>query len=273
MGWNFGKFLRGISRFTPFGAVINFVESAQDNDNLLDILRDIPRNQTSGLLEGFGVNKDKAQGYTNLVEKGGLGFLMGGIPGAVAGVAGETINQKNELAQIEQSLKNLDITQAELENKRSGYETYLASWQNSYDLSVESAKQNAQAQVNQLKDAWGLTNATLANRETSGRTAQLLSQQDKNRVIAYAGQDMRLTFDNIELGVADAFKTDIGKLATLGNNNVFGIYERNLMDQMETLRQNRQTQQTNLNNTNLAIEQNRELQEQLKKDKRQNIFS
>ena len=192
------------------------------------------------------------------------GFIGGGIVGAVKQNAEDdqtstentgTINQlalQNESIEAanETKVQQIEAIEAEIEPQRVA----LAKWQDTYDASVALQQDTAQQNIKALKENWGIYNATLASQSREGATARLLSQEQKGRVVAYAGEDMQLNTDSIIEGIKSVYEDETNfdekgnltqqgaeKLALSGSN--YGIYDKQMSQlAVDLVQQKKQTQ-------------------------------
>lgn len=220
-----------------------------------------------------------AGGLPGLVFGAALGAITGGIVGANVQQAQDdktetdntgTINQlalQNEAIQSEnqgllgdidtlekknESLAtDIDILEAEIEPQRVA----LAKWQDTYDTDIALQNDQASQGLKTLKENWGIQNAVLASMNRGGASARLLSQEQKDRVIAYAGEDMELNSDSIVQGVKDVYAdegnfdakgnlTEAGaqKLALTGSQ--FGVFDKQMSQLAVDLMQEKKATET-----------------------------
>lgn len=191
----------------------------------------------AGVLEGglVGVAAGTAVG-------GVVGAVIGGIGGLVLGGVKEVADEKVKKEEYTAQSSALQITNTELEYQNKNLMTSINAWQTDYDSRLGTIAEAGQEELKNRKENWGLTNATLASREQGGRTAQLLSQEAKKKIVSYAGEDMSLSSASAEQAVANAYSSvDTSSLSTLSSNKNYGLYELSLIDTMTTLRQNKKT--------------------------------
>lgn len=151
---------------------------------------------------------------------GPVGAVVGAIIGGVAtsGIGIEVQKKKDDAAL---SSNEGDIEQMQLQNKQTAANTEplreaLATWQNDYDLAVSDQQTEAEKTLDVLKQNWGLTNAVLGSQNREGATARLLSQKQRNQVVRFAGEDMKLDNDEVLKRVNDIFN-DSSNFDELGN--------------------------------------------------------
>jgi hypothetical protein len=151
---------------------------------------------------------------------GPVGAVVGAIIGGVAtsGIGIEVQKKKDDAAL---SSNEGDIEQMQLQNKAAASQNdklgiALATWQNDYDLAVSDQQTEAERTLDTLKQNWGLTNAVLGSQNREGATARLLSQKQRNEVVRFAGEDMKLNNDEVLKRVNDIYN-DSSNFDELGN--------------------------------------------------------
>lgn len=213
-----------------------------------------------------------------------VGAIAGGIPGAIFGlvagaIAGGIIGENVQKAQDEQTAtqNSGDISQLELTNESIEAQNEakvqeieaieqeiepqriaLAKWQDRYDTEIALNQDTAEQGLKALKENWGIYNATLASQNREGATARLLSQEQKNRVITYAGEDMELNKDVVS-GIKSVYE-DESNFDTKGNlteegaqklvlgDSKYGVYDQQMANLAIDLMQGQKATKNTISN-------------------------
>ena len=213
-----------------------------------------------------------------------IGAIAGGIPGAVFGlvagaIAGGIIGENVQKAQDEATstqnsgdISQLDLTNEYIASENESLEkekdalkqelepqrVALAKWQDRYDTEIALNQDTAEQGLKTLKENWGIYNATLASQNREGATARLLSQEQKNRVITYAGEDMELNKDVVS-GIRSVYE-DESNFDTKGNiteegaqklvlqDSKYGVYDQQMANLAIELMQGQKSTQNTINN-------------------------
>lgn len=199
----------------------------------------------------IGANVQNAQDEKTQTENtGNIGTLE---------LTNESVASENE--QLEGDIK---IDQANLEPQKVA----LAKWQDTYDSSVALQQDSAEQGLKTLKENWGLYNATLASQNRQGATAKLLSKEQKDRIVTYAGDDMELNTDSIVAGIKDVYSDEAnfdeeGNLTQAGANKLaldgssYGIYDKQMSDLAVNLIEQKKTTETNIQQLENSIDAKR----------------
>lgn len=187
-----------------------------------------------------------------------VGGIVGAVAGAGVGAYKQDTEEKEKKQVYEANIASLNLSNTELESRNKTLSTALDAWGADYDSNIAVIADEGERELRSRKESWGLTDATLAAQERGGMTARLLSLEAKNRVITYAGEDMELNSSEIEKAVADAFNApDTSSLRGLTSSN-YGIYEKQLITTMTTLRSNKQSLEETIKANKEAIAVNNE---------------
>lgn len=225
---------------------------------------------TAGLLAG---------GLPGLVFGAALGAITGGIVGANVQQAQDdktetdntgAINQytlENQAIESENQglLGEIDTLEAEIEPQRVA----LAKWQDTYDTDIALQNDQASQGLKTLKENWGIQNAVLGSMNRGGATAKLLSQEQKDRLITYAGEDMELNSDSIIQGVKDVYAdegnfddeghlTDAGAQKLSLSGSEFGVFDKQMSQLAVDLMQNKRTTEALITTKQNAIRSKRD---------------
>jgi len=196
------------------------------------------------------------------------GFITGGIIGANKqnaadeqtiteneGVNGQLeLTNESILAQNDSKVQEIEALKQNIEPQRVA----LAKWQDKYDTDIALNQDTAEQNLKALKENWGLYNATLASQNREGATARILSQEQKNRVITYAGEDMELNKDvvsDIRAVYEDESNFDEkGNLTEEGaqklvlQDSKYGVYDQQMANLAVDLMQGQRSTQNAINN-------------------------
>lgn len=177
---------------------------------------------------------------------GGVGAIFGAVIGSIVGIVGGELKtqaeEKKEEAQNQSVIDELrDVTVPQTQAEISAGYQALARWQSTYDSSLAKAEDEAQSNLNILKSNWGMYNASLASLNREGATARLLSQEQKDKVITYAGEDMELNSEAAIEAASSVYndkknfdqygnltKKGAKKLELIGSE--YGVYEKDLFN-------------------------------------------
>ena len=198
---------------------------------------------------------------------GFVGMLIGGVIGGISGgiIGGGIQSKKNEetITENEGAISQLGLTNesilsqnesealniADIGHDIEAQQVALAKWQDRYDTEIALNQDTAEQNLKTLKENWGLYNAALASQNREGATARLLSKEQKDRVITYAGDDMELNKDiisDVRSVYEDASNFDEnGNLTEEGaqklslQNSKYGVYDQQMSNLAIDLMQNR----------------------------------
>lgn len=132
------------------------------------------------------------------------GIVIGALIGAIAGNIGAKAEIHNR---VDGQIDSLTAENAQLVSDIGDQELALSQWQDEYDSSIAKSVNDAQTQLNALKENWGLTNTVLASQNRGGKTAQLLSQQQKDAVVNFAGEDMKIDGEGLKTSLQTIYDT------------------------------------------------------------------
>jgi len=194
------------------------------------------------------------------------GFITGGIIGANVQNAKDdsTITEnKNDIGQLELTnesiqaqnetkVQEISMLEQELEPQRIA----LAKWQDTYDTELALNQDTAEQGLKALKENWGISNAVLATQNREGATARLLSQEQKQRVITYAGEDMELNKDVVS-DVRSIYEdesnfdaqgniTEEGAQKLVLRDSKYGVYDQQMSNLAIDLMQGRKSTQNQI---------------------------
>lgn len=171
-----------------------------------------------------------------------VGAIIGGVVGIIGGSAAGSFSQEaedtRELAQIENDIDTVELNNEKIMKDLESQKLALGNWQNDFDAKIAELTDNTNSNIRQLKEAWGLTNATLSTQNRGGVTAQILSQRKKDDLVKYAGADMSISTDAVQNAI-DFYNNESnydenGHLTAEASNALsdltagYGLYEMNL---------------------------------------------
>lgn len=208
------------------------------------------------------------------------GLIIGGVVGTMGGGAIGSISQKSQdtkdLAKNNARIGELELANRKINSELIAQDEALALWQGDYDAMREKDTLTASAELESLKENWGITNATLATQNREGITARALSSKQKNNLLANFGDDMSLASDidarlDAFYGNEDNF-LDSGRLSDLGKENLgkikegLGLYEQAIFDNAYSSRRDNRVLKESISINEESLQKNNENIEGIKAD-------
>lgn len=228
-----------------------------------------------GALAGAGIGS--ALGLPGIIIGAIGGTIIGAIGGSAVVESGIQAEEKKEEAQNETKIEDLqDVTIPATEGAISENYRTLARWQSSYDATIDKAKDDASKNLKTLKENWGLYNASLGSLNREGATARLLSQEQKDRIITYAGEDMKLNSEDAVEAARSVYE-DLGNFDANGNmteeganklkliGSQYGVYEKDLFNLSADLLSQKTATETTIELNKKALKNSQQSVEKLKK--------
>lgn len=208
------------------------------------------------------------------------GLIIGGVVGTMGGGAIGSISQKSQdtkdLAKNNARIGELELANRKINSELIAQDEALALWQGDYDAMREKDTLTASAELESLKENWGITNATLATQNREGITARALSSKQKNNLLANFGDDMSLASDidarlDAFYGNEDNFLSS-GRLSDLGKENLgkikegLGLYEQAIFDNAYSSRRDNRVLKESISINEESLQKNNENIEGIKAD-------
>ena len=231
----------------------------------------------SGLFEGIAGGAGTGALIGSLIAPGigtAIGAILGGFGGTVAGAITESNTEAATATNLDTAIATAQTDIKSLESQNNAISEALAGWEGQYQNNYNKSLESGEKQLSSLMESWGYTNAALGSQERGGITAGLLSQKQKDKVVAFAGEDLTLNSTDVKSAIDSAYDTTdeasrLSQISAIENssNKNFGTYEIDLIDTLKSYRQSVQSQQEQIDINKEAIENKKLAIENYKKQK------